>query len=162
MSRSTPFLIGKGAGDGAGATPLDAGEAVRSSAAPHTPRLVEQATVKLDFRNSRREGFSMNIDTSEEYSKRRFPSGTSWHRNLSRGNKREPKSRFSAIYSGQSSDPRSRGISVFLPRLSRVPYRQPCAPSCRKVRIPRLCRPDCGISRWYGVLECLFLLLVLT
>src|SRR5439155_22202623 len=99
MSRSTPFLIGKGAGDGAGATPLDAGEAVRSYAAPHTPRLVEQATVKPDFRNSRREGFSMNIDTSAEYSKRGFPSGTSWHRSLSGGKKRETKSGFRPIQS---------------------------------------------------------------
>src|SRR5438552_3822581 len=66
MSRSTPFLIGKGAGDGVVATRFGLGERAKISVAPDAPIAAEQAVVTVVFRNSRREGFSMDIDTSEE------------------------------------------------------------------------------------------------
>src|SRR6266704_272598 len=69
MSRSTPFLIGKRAGDGDARTAFDAREAARSAATPHTPSPVEQTAVTMDFKNSRREGFSMEIDPTDEHSK---------------------------------------------------------------------------------------------
>src|SRR5438067_9689375 len=66
MSRSTPFLIGKGAGDGVVATRFGLGERAKISVAPDAPIAAEQAVVTVVFRNSRRAGFSMDIDTSVE------------------------------------------------------------------------------------------------
>src|SRR6266704_182854 len=70
MSRSTPFLIGKGAGGGVARMLLDAGAAAKSSPGPQALSPAEQAVVTVDFRNSRREGFSMDIDASGRFQKR--------------------------------------------------------------------------------------------
>src|SRR6266436_10209736 len=65
MSRSTPFLIGNGAGGEVASMSLDAGEGARSSLSPNGPSPGEQAVATAVFRKSRREGFSVDIDTSE-------------------------------------------------------------------------------------------------
>src|SRR5437016_10078351 len=120
MSRSTPFLIGKGAGDGGVATRFGLGEGAKISPAPDALIAAEQAVVTVVFRNSRREGFSMDIDTSEKLL--RLPDAKRiTFRQIRRRNQFGEKTeiqncRFSAIGSSRSSGPRSRATSAFLPK----------------------------------------------
>src|ERR1700687_1964261 len=62
MSKTRPFLIGKGAGSGDAGTPLDAAGAAKNSAPAHTLSPAEKAVVTVDLRNSRRD--ELLIDTS--------------------------------------------------------------------------------------------------
>src|SRR5260370_3599077 len=110
MSKTRPFLIGKGAGGGVARALLGAGAAAKSSASPQALSPAEQAVVAVDFRNSRRDGF--DIHTSIQRSKAsedRRPDSVQ-RRTVFRC------CNLSAICSGQSSGPTSRGTSVFLPR----------------------------------------------
>src|SRR5216683_5587929 len=56
MSKTRPFLIGKGAGSGDVGKLLGTGEDAKSSAPAYTLSPVEQIAVPVDFRNSRRDG----------------------------------------------------------------------------------------------------------
>src|SRR5437016_3021714 len=119
MSRSPPFLIGKGAGDGVVATRFGLGERAKISPAPDAPIAAEQAVVTVVFRNSRREGFSMDIDTSEELLRLPDTKRIAFRKIRLRnqfGEKTEIRNRrFSAICSSRSWGPTFRGTSASLP-----------------------------------------------
>src|SRR5437879_222628 len=111
MSRSTPFLIGKGVRGGVARTPRDAGGAARSSPSPNAPSAAEQAVVTVVFRKSRREGFSMDIDTSEELAKcpdatripfRRIAAGITLEKNRD-SESRPQRNLFRSIFGSQVS-----------------------------------------------------------
>src|SRR2546421_12553413 len=119
MSRSTPFLIGKGAGDGVVATRFGLGERAKISPAPDAPIAAEQAVVTVVFRNSRREGFSMDIDTSEELLRLPDAKRISFRQIRRRnqfGEKTEIQNcRFTAICSSRSWGPRTLGTPAPIP-----------------------------------------------
>src|SRR6266403_781074 len=60
ISKTRPFLIGKGDGGGVASTALDAVEVAKSSAPTHTPSPAETDVATVDFRKSRRDGLLMH------------------------------------------------------------------------------------------------------
>ncbi len=65
MSKTRPFLMGKGATIGAVGALAHAREAPKDFAELHTPSPAEHTVVTVDFRNSRRDGF--HIGTSMQH-----------------------------------------------------------------------------------------------
>src|SRR5258708_28431644 len=65
MSRTRPFLIGKGAAIGATGALADAPESPKSSIEFTAPSPAEHAVAIVDFRNSRRDGFHIRTSIPE-------------------------------------------------------------------------------------------------